>query len=620
VASDYELADVLSEFARTMVTNFPIQMILDRLVERIVEIMPITGAGVTLISPDTDPRYIAASSESALRFEKLQTDLGEGPCLAAYRTGEAIAVPDLQDEARFPRFSPRAVDDGLRAVFTFPLRYDGRRLGALDLYRDTPGELTPDAMTAAQTLADVVAAYLLNAQARADLQASSDRSRQATLHDALTGLPNRVLVLERLEHAFRRGRRSGRTPAVIFVDLDHFKAVNDAHGHHVGDELLVAVAERLSGLLREGDTLARPSGDEFVIVCEDVGTPAQADAISARITAGMALPFVLSSVEVHATASVGIAVVDRAGVDPEQLLHDADLAMYRSKRSNEEPRDPSDRREEHLDDYQGGLERDLRGAMDRGELHIEYQPIVATVDATVTGVEALLRWTNPSRGPVPPSVLIPIAEEIGLINQIGEWVLERAWTARPRWHTQQTSDVLAMSVNVSARQFMSLGFTDTVSGVLSSGPDAPDLLTLEVTESVFVRDSKRALMVFQDLKALGVKIALDDFGTGYSSLSYLRQYPVDTVKIDLTFIEGLGRDATSETIVAAIIQLAHGFGIEVVAEGVESAVQHHILADLGCDSCQGFYFARPMAAESIAALIDIRADGTRQHLPALTLS
>ena len=265
-----ELSDVLSEFARTMVTDFPIQGILDHLVKRIVDIMPITGAGVTLISESLSPRYVAASSDAALRYEELQTELAEGPCLAAYETGERISVPDLSDEGRFPAFSPRALTAGLGAVFTFPLRHDDLLLGALDLYRDTAGPLTAEAMSAAQTLADVAAAYLINAQARSDLQDSSDQSRDAAMHDPLTGLPNRILLTQRLDHAFLRAGRSGKTIAVFFIDLDGFKSVNDAYGHQVGDGLLMAVAQRLTAVLRPGDSLGRLAGDEFVALCDEL--------------------------------------------------------------------------------------------------------------------------------------------------------------------------------------------------------------------------------------------------------------------------------------------------------------------------------------------------------------
>ena len=285
-----ELADVLSEFARTMVTDFPIQGILDHLVKRIVDIMPITAAGVTLISFGLEPRYVAASNASALRYEKLQSKLGEGPCLAAYHTGEAISIADLGSEDRFPQFTPRALKAGLTAVFTFPLRHGDLQLGALDLYRDTAGALTPASMIAAQTLADVAAAYLINAQARADLMDSSEQSHEAAMHDSLTGLPNRALILQLIEHAFRANRRSKKISAVLFVDLDHFKEVNDTHGHQVGDELLVAVAERLRRLLRPGDTVARLSGDEFVILCEDIATTDSIDSLLIRLDAELSRP------------------------------------------------------------------------------------------------------------------------------------------------------------------------------------------------------------------------------------------------------------------------------------------------------------------------------------------
>jgi diguanylate cyclase (GGDEF)-like protein len=609
-----QLSDVLSEFARTMVTDFPIQGILDHLVKRIVEIMPISGAGVTLISPGSKPQFVAASNGSALRYEQLQTDLGEGPCLAAYLTGEPVSVLDLHEETRFPQFSAQALEAGLTAVFTFPLRHGDLQLGALDLYRDTPGPLSPESWSDAKTLADVASAYLLNAQARAELQDASDRSSEAALHDSLTGLPNRALMLERLQHAFMRARRSKTTCAVLFVDLNRFKAVNDTYGHQIGDELLIAVGERLTGVLRPGDTLARISGDEFVILCEDLDDPTRADAIAVRVDAALTRPFQLSGVELNITASIGIAFTGRGNDAPEELIRDADLAMYQTKRKNAGIRQVFDLRELHRAGDQAGLEQFLSGAAERGELHLAYQPIVHAADGRLTGVEALLRWTHPVRGEVSPNIVIPIAEQSGQINEIGRWVLEQAWSDRQQWQANQ-ADEIAMSVNVSGHQFMSVGFADTVATVLATTFLDPRLLTLEVTESVFIRDGERALVVLEDLKDIGVQIALDDFGTGYSSLSYLMRYPVDTVKVDQTFIANLRDNPASRTIVTAVIQLAHGLGMSVISEGVETAEQHDELTGLGSDACQGFYFAKPMPAASLDALIHHSANGNT-YLPA----
>jgi diguanylate cyclase (GGDEF)-like protein len=468
-------------------------------------------------------------------------------------------------------------------------------------------------MRVAQTLADVAAAYLLNAQARADLQESSDRSREAALHDALTGLPNRILMLERLEHAFLRARHTNKLSAVFFVDVDRFKDVNDIYGHKTGDDLLVAVAERLIGVLRPGDTLARLSGDQFVILCEDLDDPTETDAIVARVDAALLKPFALSGTPVRITATIGIAFTGR-GIDaPEQLLHDADRAMYRTKRQNVDHRQLLDLRELHAPEYRANLKHALAGAAERGELHLAYQPIVAAADGRMTAVEALLRWTHPDRGAVPPTVLVPLAEQTGLIIEIGRWALEQACSDRQRWNHHQP-DQLSVSVNVSAHQFMSPGFIDTVQDTLESTNADPSLLTLEVTESVFVRDGERALFVLNDLKDIGVKLALDDFGTGYSSLGYLMRFPVDTVKIDRTFIANLDRDPASHTIVTAVIRLSHDLGMTVVSEGVECAEQHHELARLGCDYCQGFYFAKPMPAASLDILAHHAANGNT-HLP-----
>ena len=329
--AERQLSDVLSDFARTMLTDFPIQGILDQLVRRIVEIMPITGAGVTLISESSSPHYVAASDGAALRFEELQTVFDEGPCIIAYRTGEAVAVADLSKEDRFPHFIPQALEAGLAAVFTFPLRHGDSQLGALDLYRDTPGPLDDDAMVVAQTLADVTSAYLVNAQARSDLVHTAAHAQSTALHDALTGLPNRTLLIERVQHALLSRRRSGKLVAILFIDLDGFKKVNDTSGHQVGDDLLVAVSTRLTNLLRPGDTLARLSGDEFVIVCTDLDAEDQIEGLATRLDVAIATPFDLSGQDVKLSASIGIAFAGQ-GNDPEQLLHKADIAMYQAKR------------------------------------------------------------------------------------------------------------------------------------------------------------------------------------------------------------------------------------------------------------------------------------------------
>lgn len=605
---------MLTEFAQTMVTDFPIQGILDHLVTRIVEIMPVSAAGVTLIGPGLEPRYVAASNTSAMRYERLQTTVGGGPCLAAYQTGTAISAPDLRTDHRFAEFAPRALAAGLGAVFAFPLRHGDMQLGALDLYCKTAGRLSRGSLVAAQTLADVAAAYLINAQARSDLQDSSDQSRDAALHDPLTGLPNRVLMLELLEHAFRSSTRSGKTSAVFFVDLDRFKEVNDTYGHQIGDQLLVAVGKRLTGVLRPGDSLARLSGDEFVVLCENLESPSQADPIAVRLHQDLSRPFTLGDVTVCMTASIGIAFTGHGSEAADELLHDADFAMYRNKRNRAANHDVLDLRDLHLAGYQASLVRSLPGAIDRDELHLDYQPIVDACDGRLTGVEALLRWTHPTRGAISPAVFIPLAEQSGQIREIGLWVLNQACSDHHTWNRERAGGIL-MSVNVSPHQFMSAGFAASVATALDDGSVDPGLMNLEVTEGVLVRDQQRALVVVDELADVGVKLALDDFGTGYSSLAYLNALPIDTIKIDQTFIAKLTHEPASQRIVTAIIQLAHSLKMTVIAEGVETAEQHKELTQLGSDSCQGFYFARPMAASSLDALLQHHGGLTDLRLP-----
>jgi diguanylate cyclase (GGDEF)-like protein len=590
-----------------MVTDFPIQAILDHLVVRIVEVLPITSAGVTLISPGRNPHHVAASDAAALRYETVQTEIGEGPCVAAYDSGEAISVPDLTaGDDRFPRFAPLAVESGLAAVFTFPLRHGDKRLGALDLYRESPGALDDATMVSAQTLADVAATYVLNAQRREAERESSEKYRESALHDSLTGLPNRVLLHQRLEHASQRARRSHKRIAILFIDLDRFKTVNDIYGHRVGDELLIAVAHRLQHLLRAGDTIARMSGDEFVVLCEDLDDTARPETLAERIVTAVNEPFAVSSGEVRVSASVGIAFSGRGDRVPEQVLNDADEAMYQAKRAGGAHHRLIDLRERVLNERSSDLEADLRAAAGRGELRLDYQPLVRTVGGEITGIEALLRWDHPARGLISPTVTIPIAEQSGLITEIGLWVLERACMDRGLLQQARPKPDLQVCVNVSPHQILGEGFCCTVERVLAATSTPPDLVTLEMTETVYIEDTARVQVVLADLKAVGVQLALDDFGTGFSALRYLEQFPIDVVKIDQSFVARLGHAPESSAIVRAVIDLAHALKMVVVAEGVETSHQHDELVALACDSCQGFYFAPPMSAPDLERQLQLR--------------
>lgn len=610
MVSDRRLSDLLGEFARTLMTDYPIQSILDHLVLRIVEVLPIGSASVTLISDRDETRHVAASDESALRFVELQTETGQGPCIAAFRTGENVAIADLRQDTRFPDFSKRAIEEGLAAVFSFPLRDYDHKLGALDLYRTTTGTMDAEAMAAAQTLADVTTAYLLNAQARADLEESSERDRHRSLHDPLTGLPNRTLLVERLDHAMLRCRRSKRMLAVFYTDLDGFKSINDTYGHQVGDELLVAVAERLTNLLRPGDTVARLSGDEFVILCEDLDEAQQAEPLAERIGAAMSEPFVVSGSQLHVSASVGIAFAGLADNIPHSVLDQADAAMYEAKRQGGGRHAIIDLRDHRVVSHRARLNQDLRGAVKRGEIEVHYQPIVATESGHVTGAEALLRWQHPAFGMVQPDVMIPLAEQSGLIGDIGRWTMEQACLDHKRWLGQGSHGDLGISVNISTHQLMAPGFAKSVSTVLADTETEPDQMTLEVTESVLVSDRERALTALVALKNIGVVLALDDFGTGQSSLSHLKHFPMDTVKIDRGFIGDLETSFASRLIVRAVVGLAHGLNMAVVAEGVETTGQRTRVAEMGCDFSQGYLFARPRSAEDLSTLLE-----DRQTLP-----
>jgi Amt family ammonium transporter len=420
-----------------------------------------------------------------------------------------------------------------------------------------------------------------------------DLAHQAT-HDPLTDLPNRALLLQLIEHALHRAERDHGLIALLFLDLDRFKSVNDSLGHDAGDELLVDVARRIAGVLRPSDTVARLGGDEFVVLCEEVRDEHQAVAITQRVTAAIEQrPFEVSGSVLPMTASVGIALSGDRDAHPEGLLRDADAAMYRAKDRGRARHELFDDEMRRRTTHRLELADELALAIERGQITVHYQPIIDLTTGRVEGVEALARWDHPTRGTLSPIEFIGLAEETGLIVGLGLSVLSRACDQARRWEVELGNRAPKVHVNLSARQLTAANLPRLVQGVLDQSLIDPHRLCLEVTESVLMDDAASSVTVLAGLKDLGVELAIDDFGTGYSSLAYLRRFPVDVLKIDRSFVDGLGPDADDSAIVSVIVSLARTLGLECVAEGVETVEQLSGLRTLGCEQAQGYYFARP---------------------------
>ncbi len=435
-------------------------------------------------------------------------------------------------------------------------------------------------------------------------KALEEQLEYRALHDPLTGLPNRVLLEDRLRVSLKRTKRSGGQAAVLFVDLDNFKVVNDSLGHQAGDRLLVAVTKRLRGVVRPEDTVARLGGDEFIFLLEEVGAE-EARGTAERILATLRSPIALKGRKVYVTASIGVALGGNNTRRADDLLRDADLAMYRAKRSGKAryavfEEGMNAQALERLD-----LEHGLRRALERAELEAYYQPKVSLASGRVVGLEALLRWHHPERGLLTPEAFIPLAEETGLIVPIGERVLWEACRQAREWQALYPSEPPpSMCVNLTARQFREPGLPQIIARVLEETGLEPSRLFLEVTESTAMEDAPTTVATFEGLRDLGVRAIIDDFGTGYSSLSYLGRFPVDYVKIDRSFVGGLEEDAGAKALVSGMIGLAHALGIEVIAEGVERSGQLERLEAMGCDLAQGYHFSGPLSGEAMGALLE----------------
>jgi diguanylate cyclase (GGDEF)-like protein/PAS domain S-box-containing protein len=437
-------------------------------------------------------------------------------------------------------------------------------------------------------------------------------------HDVLTGLPNRRLFLLRLCQGIGGARDSGRLLAVLFIDLDRFKQINDVLGHDAGNQVLCEAATRIRGSVRDEDTVSRLGGDEFTVLLEGVDAESRVSAVADRIRSELNRPFALAEREVYVSASIGIAVFPRDGESAEELLKRSDVAMYQAKKHGGDNHQFHSAESETRISRGLDMEARLRRALEHGELEVYYQPQVGFASGEINSLEALLRWNNPELGWVPPAQFIPLAEDTGLIHPIGAWVLETACAQARAWQDAGLHPI-KMCINVSARQFDGR-LVETVSRVLAETAIAPSLLELEITEGVMVGKDSDTEAVLQALRALGIGFAIDDFGTGYATFDYLKRFPVHTLKLDGSFVRGVCDSSNDVAIVDATVALARSFGLRVVAEGVETADQHALLKKLGCDDCQGYHTFRPLPAAAVGKLLGLQHQAFPTDRPRLVIA
>jgi diguanylate cyclase (GGDEF)-like protein len=529
---------------------------------------------------------------------------GRGLPGRVFASGKAAWISDLADDPNFPRAS-LALDAGLQAAFAFPVLVGKSVVAIMEFFfreRAEPNESLLGVMSQIGTLLGRVM----------ERRQAEDKLIHDASHDPLTGLPNRLLFLDRLSQAMaRHNRRAENRFAVLFIDLDRFKFVNDSLGHGAGDELLIQIGRRLSvAVLEDGDgrqtphTLARLGGDEFTVLLEEIGDLDDAVRLADRIQEVLRQPVSIEGQEVYCTASIGIASSATTYGTADDIMRDADLAMYRAKaegRARVEIFDHS-LHEEAVQRLK--LESDLRRALQNGEFTLYYQPIVALDTQHISGFEALIRWQRTPDQLVSPTEFIGLAEETGLIIFIGAWVLREACMTLARWHREfPRAEPLTMSVNVSPRQFAQADFLSQVEDALRVSGIAPSALRLELTESVTIQDAERTVRVLRAVRELGVRVSIDDFGTGYSSLSYLHQLPFDTLKIDRSFVAAMHQQAGGRDIIQTILDLARNLDMDVVAEGTETREHVDELRAMGCRFAQGFYFSTPLEVTAAEALL-----------------
>jgi diguanylate cyclase (GGDEF)-like protein/PAS domain S-box-containing protein len=506
-----------------------------------------------------------------------------------------VWLADLGDEPTSNNArAARAI--GLTSAFAFPVTVGGEVLGAIEFLARDHRPIDRDLMRIASHLGGLIGQYVARRETERRLQF-------VVSHDPLTGLPNRTIFSQRLGQALAQAARYDHKVALLFIDLDRFKVVNDTMGHEAGDRLLREVADRFRESLREGDTVGRHGGDEFVVLIEQYDSAVQVAGVAQKIIDQASLPFFLDGHEFNISASIGIATYPNDGQDGSTLLKHADIAMYRAKEAGKNQYQFYSPQMNRLSHERIELETALRHALERGELTLLYQPKFDTEGRAVVGMEALLRWRRPGVDLVAPSEFLPLAEETGLAVHIGEWVLRTACAQARIWQDRGYGPV-RVAVNISPRHFAHGNLVGCVDDVLRATRLAPDLLELEVTEAMIAQSAERAARVFRALKDLGVRIAVDDFGTGTSSLSNLQRFPLDAVKVDRSFVGAMPNDTAGVATVRAVIAMSHSLGLRAIAEGVETEEQARFLRIQGCDEMQGFLFAVPLTPERALELIE----------------
>jgi diguanylate cyclase (GGDEF)-like protein len=553
----------------------------------------------SFLLPDEPGQYLFHSAAAGLPAGYVQ-ELGKLPIHAFTDTipyGISHGLLDIAKEPAWAEWRHLAQSHGLHVNLAAPIiSSNGSMLGAIATYYIEPNKPDSHDMELVKLAVNISKIAIERRQ-------TEERLAYLAHYDTLTGLPARALFRDRLAHAMAKAERNGKMMALMFLDLDRFKVINDTLGHGIGDALLKNVAQRLTECVRDEDTVARLGGDEFTVILEQIGNVTDASIVAKKIIDSIALPMFLNSHEVFVTASIGIAVYPLDNVEIDELIKNADSAMYRAKEDGKNSfefytKEMNSRTLEHMT-----MENELRHAMERNEFVLHYQPKVDMKTGHILSMEALLRWEHPSRGTVPPDEFIPFLEESGMITPVGEWVLRTACAQNKVWQNDGF-DLMRVAVNLSARQFQQNDIVKCVSDVLRETGLNANFLELEVTESMLMKNPESAIKALQEIKAMGVvRINIDDFGTGYSSLSYLKRFPISTVKIDRSFVNGIPDNDEDIAITRAVIAMAHSLKLNVVAEGVENIKQHAFLLKEKCDEIQGYFFSKPLPATEFTQLL-----------------